>query len=751
MSGLQERLSGIVGGRTAKAMADAFGLNTVEDLLLHLPRRYARRGELTKLGALSVDEHVTVLADVASVTSRPMRGRRGNLLEVVVTDGQDQLALTFFNQQWRKRELQMGRRGLFAGKVGDYRGRLQLTHPDYLLLPTGEDVADGAGEEEAASETQDFLQDYVPVYRATSAMPSWTVARSVALVLQGMAWDEIQDPVPPEVRSRIGLLGLGEAFRSAHRPVDEAEIEAARERLRFDEAWLVQLVLALRRREWESTRAVARPARSGGIVDRFRERLPFELTAGQASVAEDIDADLASEHPMHRLLQGDVGSGKTVVALLAMLRVVDGGGQAVLLAPTEVLAAQHYHSLKQLLGPLVERGLLGGDPQGTGLVLLTGSLNAAARRRTLLDMASGAAGLVVGTHALLSDPVQFADLGLVVVDEQHRFGVEQRAALADKAATGGRSHVLVMTATPIPRTVAMTVFGDLEVSTLREIPSGRAGVVTHVVPALDKPAYVDRMWQRIREEVGEGRQVYIVCPRIDEEPDGDTPTGSVRQSMAAGADAAAPLSSGWTSVVALSQWLQRGPLAGLRLAELHGRMPADDKQTVMSRFAAGGQAEDGIDVLVATTVIEVGVDVPNASVMVVMDSDRYGVSQLHQLRGRVGRGAHPGLCLLHTLAESDGDARARLDAVAKTTDGFALSLVDLEQRREGDVLGAAQSGRLSSLRLLSVLRDEEVIAQARSEAEWLLGQDPHLETHAALLEKVERWRADERAEFAEKS
>jgi ATP-dependent DNA helicase RecG len=437
---------------------------------------------------------------------------------------------------------------------------------------------------------------------------------------------------------------------------------------------------------------------------------------------------------MHRLLQGEVGSGKTVVALRAMLRVVDSGGQAALLAPTEVLAQQHHRSIVGMLGDLAAGGMLGGAADGTQVALLTGSLGAAARKSALLDAASGAAGIVVGTHALLEDKVQFADLGLVVVDEQHRFGVEQRAALTEKAGATP-PHVLVMTATPIPRTVAMTVFGDLETSTLVELPRGRAPIQSNVVPLRDQPGWIDRVWARVREEVDAGRQCYVVCPRID-----DTSKVTDEEPAANGEGPAL------AAVADIAPMLEAGPLSGLRIGVMHGRLPADDKERTMRSFADGE-----IDVLVSTTVIEVGVDVGNATAMVILDADRFGVSQLHQMRGRVGRGGHPGLCLLVTNAEAGTPARERLAAVAATADGFELSRLDLEQRREGDVLGASQSGRRSGLKLLSVIRHEEVIARARVAAERVVADDPALGRHPDLRRALERLRESEQADYLEKA
>ncbi len=1076
MTDLSEPLTRVVGDRTAKVLRDGLGLRTVGDLLRHYPRRYAQRGELTNLDELVVDEHVTVMAEIAKVTRRVMRNRRGSILEVVVTDGRGKLTLTFFNQAWRERQLRPGRRGLFSGKVTLFRGKRQLAHPDYMLV---DDDAD-----ESAAEA--FAHEIIPVYPASAAIPSWKIAQCVRIALDTLG--PVEDPVPKDVRERHGLLELRAALEKIHRPRSHADIAAARLRLKWDEAFVLQVALAQRRAALRQLPAVPRVARPDGLVAAFEERLPFQLTRGQREVCATITRDLAQEHPMHRLLQGEVGSGKaqpldalvltptgfrrmgdirvgdqvvtpsgevtvvtgvfpqgerdvwrvvlsdgsavecdldhlwavdtavrrgpgnprtvlslrqikddlhtargtpkwrlptieapeldcgaerlldpyilgvligagsvgggtlrvttadpelvdvlreyvagacrvreranrprsytivgvrrgcnpladllrdlgvygraarerfvppaylvapvkvrhavlqglldtggtvsrrrgstlgflsaseqlacdvqwlaqslggwaryrpvrknggtyhlvtlrlpagfppfrlgsrvallegrnqrltcgrtiraveyvgrkpvrciavahpdqmyvtdhfapthnTVVALRAMLTVVDAGGQAALLAPTEVLAQQHHRSIVELLGPLAQGGMLGGDERGTKVALLTGSQTARERKQALLDVASGEAGIVVGTHALLQDPVQFFDLGLVVIDEQHRFGVEQRDALRSKA--GQPPHVLVMTATPIPRTVAMTVFGDLEVSTLTELPAGRSPIATYVVPAVEKPQYLERTWARMREEIAAGHQAYVVCPRIGDEE------GAEEDALESALLDGAPRDDGEgngtgrrppLAVLDVAPMLAEGPLRGLRVGVLHGRLPPDEKDEVMRAFAAGE-----IDVLVATTVVEVGVNVPNATVMAVMDADRFGVSQLHQLRGRVGRGRAPGLCLLVTEAAPGTSARARLDAVAATLDGFELSRIDLEQRREGDVLGAAQSGRRSSLRMLAVIRDENVIREARDEATALVEADPDLDHHPELRAALAELLDEERVEYLEKA
>jgi ATP-dependent DNA helicase RecG len=706
-------LKAILGGKTAAVLEKAFGYLTCGDLLHHYPRRHHDRSVLTPLAELREDDYVTVLAEIAKVDMRPMRGRRGTLLEVWVTDGQGRLKLTFFNQAWRAKQLVEGHRGLFAGKVGSFKGTRQLTHPDFQLLDADDDPNDPT-----------LLTGLIPVYPATAALTSWNIAKAIQTMLDVV--DLGDDPIPEAVRNDNGLIGLSQALTWIHRADTREQVAQARERLTFEEAFLLQVVLAQRRMYAALEPATPRAPRSGGLLDAFDAQLPFVLTDGQKQVTEDLMADLAREVPMHRLLQGEVGSGKTVVALRAMLAVVDSGGQAVLLAPTEVLAQQHARSIDALLGALGRQGELGAADEATRVALVTGSMSAPARREALLDIGVGNAGIVVGTHALLENTVQFFDLGLVVIDEQHRFGVEQRDALRTRAPTP--PHVLVMTATPIPRTVAMTVYGDLETSTLRELPAGRQSISTTVVPTGDKPGWMDRVWQRAREEVDEGRQVYVVCPRIDAD---DVDNEAWKEAAA---------------VAEVAPMLADGPLAGLRVESLHGRLPAEVKDDVMRRFAAGS-----VDVLVATTVIEVGVDVANATAMIVLDADRFGISQLHQLRGRIGRGEHPGVCLLVTAAEQGTPARERLDGVASTVDGFELAKLDLEQRREGDVLGASQSGRRSHLRLLRLLRDEDVIAAARDTARAVIEADPLLTDHPALEAAVKELSDGERADYLDKS
>ncbi len=965
VANLDEPLRKVLGDKTAKVLEKGLDLATVGDLLHHYPRRYAHRGELTPLSGLADGEHVTVMAEVVKVQGRTLTRNPGYVLEITVTDGTGQLKLSFFGRKGSYRpekELAPGTRGLFAGKISTYVPRSgnvqrQLNHPQYKVV----------AEKSAEQAAQEWADEIIPIYPSTKGLAIETIGTSVGMVLDQL--DLPADPMPEALLRRRHLIGLREAYEGIHRPKSWDELGRAKARLKWDEAFVVQTALAQRRLAAAALPATPRPPSFGGVLAEFDARLPFELTKGQREVGDEIAADLALEHPMHRLLQGDVGAGKaqpldaevltprgfrrmgdisrgdevitpggevtvvtgvfpqgerdvyrlvfsdgtsvecddehlwavegdgdsrvvatrelrcdllakgewyvprieapeldslqdrpddpyelgvrlgeagregvppgylvapvkerrallrglldagstaggfvsaseqlaedvawlarslggfarcrpaskagywttavalekaerkrieaieyvgrehvqcisvahpgrlyvtdgwtpthnTVVALRAMLQVVDGGGQAALLAPTEVLAQQHYRSITAMLGDLGQAGQIGGAEHATRVALLTGSQGAKTRKAALLDAASGGAGIVVGTHALLQESVQFADLGLVVVDEQHRFGVEQRDALREKTG-GGRPHVLVMTATPIPRTVAMTVFGDLETSVLGQLPAGRSEIKTHVVPP-ERPAFLARTWERIREEAAQGRQIYIVCPRIGEQ-EGDEGDG---QPVEQEPDRRSPL-----GIMELLPRLEE-LLAGLRIGVLHGKLHPDEKDAVMRRFTDGD-----LDVLLATTVIEVGVDVPNATVMVIMDADRFGVSQLHQLRGRVGRGSLHGLCLLVTDAEPGSKARERLDAVASTTDGFRLSRLDLEQRREGDVLGAAQAGRASSLRLLTLQKDEDVIRDAREEATALVEADPELKEHPGLAAVLDTLLDEDRAGFLEK-
>lgn len=717
---LGERLSRLFDPKVTKAF-EPLKIATIGDLLLHLPRRYFSGTELSDLWSLQVGEEVAVMAEVTDVRTYPMSGRgRGGArggppsrLQATITDHRGTLTLAFFGSAplvsyWQK-QLSQGSRGIFAGKVTEFNGTRQLAHPDFVMLDADGRIVGGADRNQQLAEVSQA--PLIGLYPASGKLRTWTIAACIKMTLESLAG--VPDPLPESVRREAGVLDLHDAWRSVHQPQTRDEIDAGRKRLRFDEAFGLQLTMAHRRADAARHGAVPRPPIRGGLLDAFDARLPFELTAGQREVSQEIMTELAQPRPMQRLLQGEVGSGKTVVAIRAMLAVIDGGGQAALLAPTEVLAGQHFRTITTMLGDLAGSGILAGE-HSTDVVLITGSLPAAARRSATARAASGEAGIVVGTHALLSSGVDFAELGLVIVDEQHRFGVEQRAALSAKAAS--RPHVLVMTATPIPRSVAMTVFGDLETSTLRELPAGRAEVSTVVVDTSRHPAWVARAWSRIIEEVSQGRQAYVVAPRISRET-ASTSDGEDLEPPADGDAGAAP-----TAVEELFAELSAGPLSEVAVEMLHGRLATDEKEAVMGRFAAGET-----DVLVATTVIEVGVDVPNASMMVICDADRFGISQLHQLRGRIGRGGYPGVCLLLTAADPDSLAHERLEAVAGTRDGFELAEIDLEQRREGDVLGASQSGVRSSLRLLRVLTDADMIGQARAIADRCITDHPDLD------------------------
>ncbi|WP_328447698.1 ATP-dependent DNA helicase RecG [Streptomyces sp. NBC_00386] len=729
---LEEPLKKALGPATAKVMAEHLGLHTVGDLLHHYPRRYEERGQLTHLADLPLDEHVTVVAQVADArlltfaSSKAPRGK-GQRLEVTITDGSGRLQLVFFGHGVHKphKDLLPGTRAMFSGKASLFNRRLQLAHPAYELLR-------GEGDE-AVESVDSWAGALIPIYPATAKLESWKIAKSVQTVLPSA--QEAVDPLPDSLRDGRGLVALPEALLKIHRPHTKADIHDARARLKWDEAFVLQVALARRRHADGQLPAVARVPAPDGLLTAFDAKLPFTLTEGQRKVSKEIFDGLATEHPMHRLLQGEVGSGKTMVALRAMLAVVDAGGQAAMLAPTEVLAQQHHRSVTEMMGELAEGGMLGGAEHSTKVVLLTGSMGAAGRRQALLDLVTGEAGIVIGTHALIEDKVQFHDLGLVVVDEQHRFGVEQRDALRGKGKQP--PHLLVMTATPIPRTVAMTVFGDLETSVLDQLPAGRSPIASHVVPAADKPHFLTRAWERVREEVENGHQAYVVCPRIGDEDD-DPKKGGKKK--APEDEKRPPL-----AVLDVADQLTKGPLQGLRVEVLHGRMHPDDKDAVMRRFAAGET-----HVLVATTVIEVGVNVPNATAMVIMDADRFGVSQLHQLRGRVGRGSAAGLCLLVSEMPEASPARQRLNAVASTLDGFELSRIDLEQRREGDVLGQAQSGVRSSLRMLAVIEDEEIIAEAREEATAVVAADPDLTGLPGLRVALDALLDEEREQYLDK-
>ena len=675
-----------------------------------------------------------------------------------------QMKLSFFNAWTAAREIREGETMMFSGRVGIYRGEYTLTNPHYALLSKD---ASGADVTDAATAP-------VPVYRAPAKLPTDRISGYMAQLLEKVPLKELEDPVPYTIRRARKVPSLEWTYRALHTPDSEDTWRAAQAQMRYREAFVLQSALA----RLHSVRAAhltqPRPAVEGGLADQLLEVLPYELTEGQQKVGAEIAADLSSESPMNRLLQGDVGSGKTVVALRAMLQVADAGGQSAMLAPTEVLAEQHLRSVLDILGDMAApedtdadgsaevstdgsaevsaEGTSAGsgeEPRRVRVCLLTASMGTRAKRKVRQELADGTAQIVIGTHALLSDEVSFHDLGLVVVDEQHRFGVEQRDGL--RGTDGALPHRLVMTATPIPRTVAMTVFGDLDVSVLDTLPAGRQKISTHVVPLAEKPAWASRLWRRAREEIDAGHQVYVVVPKIGEEGDsleegaaffgasslngagtgaGNSAQGYFGQGGNASSDGKVQL----TSVASMYSYLSaEDALVGVRIGTLHGRMDPTEKTAVMTAFERGE-----IDLLISTTVIEVGVNVPNATLMIIMDADRFGISGLHQLRGRVGRGGYAGTCLLVTRQEEGGVSRERLDAVASTTDGFELSRIDLAQRREGDILGAAQSGSKSTLRFLRALADADIIERAREDARSVVEKDPTLAKHPSLARTIDR-------------
>ena len=712
--GLETALSSVLGDKTAQAFHRVWGYTLVGELLAHYPRRYATRGELTSIAGVPVGEMVTLVAEVVSVSKRTMKARKGSVLEVAITDGTGLVTLTFFNQAWRERDLVPGARGILAGKVGVYRNQRQLAHPDYELFVT---------EELTETQSEEWAKRPIPFYPAGQKIASWQIARSLGVVLDVLEVSE--DPIPEHIRHSEGLMPVAVAWEKIHRPVVEDDWKKARTTLRFHEAFVLQVALVARRNQARSVASL--PRKPGALTKEFLRGLPFTLTADQSEVLAEITADMGSGHPMNRLVQGEVGSGKTVVSLAAMVTVAESGGQTALLAPTEVLAWQHYRSIIASLGPTMAARL---NP-----TLLTGALGAGEKKKALLAAASGSASIVVGTHALLGDKVAFADLGLVVIDEQHRFGVDQRETLRQK---GTHPHVLVLTATPIPRTVAMTVFGDLDVSTIATLPVGRSPIATHLVALADTPGWLPRVWQRLAEEVGAGRQGFVVVPAIA--------PGEPEQELVED-DGQSESPSPLSNVAETLPYVAGLPeFANVSVGAVHGRMSSEDKDAAMKAFASGE-----LDVLVSTTVIEVGIDVPNASMMVVLDADRFGVSQLHQLRGRVGRGEHPGVCLLVTHCEQETPARARLDAVCGTQDGFELSALDLELRSEGDVLGARQSGRRSGLTLLRVATHGELIDRTRQLAEEVLAGDPALSSHPALVADIRRRLDDDTADYLAKN
>ncbi|WP_036354530.1 ATP-dependent DNA helicase RecG [Mycobacterium asiaticum] len=741
MATLDDRLDYLLTDKTIKLLDEEFGICTVGELLRHYPRSYFEGA--SRLGAEDQrpepGEHITIVDVITATATGWMRqkgpkGKPRQWLRITLGSGRGKVTATFFNADYLKRDLTEHTKVMLSGEVGYYKGAMQLTHPAFLLMDKPgknrgtnslRNIADASQAVSGEVAMSEFERRSYPIYPASTKLQSWDIYRCVRQVVDML--DPVADPLPADLRAELGLISEDQALRDIHLAEEPTERERARERLTFDEAVGLQWALVCRRHGELSESGPPAPPRPDGLAAELLRRLPFSLTVGQREVLDVLSDGLASTRPLNRLLQGEVGSGKTIVAVLAMLQLVDAGYQCALLAPTEVLAAQHLRSITDVLGPLAMAGQLGGADNATSVALLTGSMSAAQKKRIRAQIGSGQAGIVVGTHALLQDAVEFHNLGMVVVDEQHRFGVEQRDRLRAKAHAGITPHLLVMTATPIPRTVALTVYGDLETLTLRELPRGRQPINTQVIYAWDKPAWLERAWRRIHEEVAAGRQVYVVAPRIDENDNAGEEGGTKPAITAEG----------------LFQRLRAGELAGLRLALMHGRLSSDEKDAAMAAFRAGE-----VDVLVCTTVIEVGVDVPNATVMLIMDADRFGISQLHQLRGRIGRGEHASLCLLVSWVSPDSPASRRLNAVAATMDGFTLADLDLDERKEGDVLGRNQSGRPITLRLLSLAKHLAYIEAAREFCVRAHGEnpgDPGLNSLAA------HFVTDDRVEYLDKS
>ena len=681
-------------GATKAASLGKMGIRSVLDVLMHYPRRYIDRTKEAKIADLEVGEEAAILVKVKRSTQR-RTGKGKSMVIVTVTDGTASMDVTFFGQPFREKQLQPGLDAVFFGKLELYGGKRKMTNPVVDLI---------------GNRTGRIL----PVYGQSekAGIASWDIARFCEETLRRAG--DFAEPLDEELLDRLDLVARTEAFRAIHMPESMEESAAARKRLVFDELLRVQIELVRRKRELERTAVgIAHVAGDGGgpLVKRFHDVLPYDLTRAQAKTVGEINEDLAKGHPMHRLLQGDVGSGKTVVAVSAMLVAVQGGHQAALMAPTEVLAEQHHLGIKQLLEDFTvpdtdEGNLFGGAGMDRSLRVaqLTNRISAPDRRKILEDMATGNLDIVIGTHSLISEGIEFKSLGVVVIDEQHRFGVEQRAALRDKGAGDAMPDVLVMTATPIPRTAAMTVYGDLDVSVLDELPPGRTPIVTRWAQSdMDELA----VWQQVRDEIAEGRQVYVVCPLIEE-----SEKLEVR------------------SAEETFEELTNGELVGLRVGLLHGRLKSDEKDSVMTQFRAGE-----LDALVSTTVIEVGVDVPNATVMVILDATRFGIAQLHQLRGRVGRGAAKSFCWLVGESKTP-DGEARLEALVRSTDGFELAEVDLDLRGEGTIMGERQKGQ-NDLKLASLRRDREWVVIAREVAIELLDGDPDLVKHELLAEEVD--------------
>lgn len=753
-------LDRVLDARTARTVQRGLGCHTVKELIDHFPRDYMPHNELSEFSDLRDGDYATFIARVVSTDVRELRSKPRRVVDVVVTGAtSDTLTIGFFGGAEAKRRLTPGTVAMFYGKVRTYRNQPTLTNPGFDVLsgPTGEhDPAGHSGYTE--------IGDVVPLYPASAEISSRSILRVIRIVLDQIDFSLWSDPLPENICEAEQLPDLGRAYELVHRPENLEDPEPGWRRFRFTEALLLQGLMDRRRRLAGFQQGVPAPGIEGGRLATFDRQLEFRLTEGQRRCGELISQDLARQFPMNRLLQGEVGSGKTLVALRAMLQVIDSGAQAALVAPTEVLASQHMRSIQRMLGPLADQtrsGLLADDELAEPLriVMLTGSHSTAERRQILLQVASGEADLVIGTHAVLGDKVQFAQLGLAVVDEQHRFGVSQRSALREKHSPV--PHMLVMSATPIPRSVAMTAFGDLELTVLKGLPAGRSPIDTHVVPTVLGRRWQERVWERVAEEVEAGQQVYVVCPKIkgrqrtDDEMNaqllnrfgiGDGSTSSsfsstrpdeavVRTSITR--DQAVEHIRSDASIQGMEETFASHPvLSHLPWGTLHGQLPPREASAVMDSFESGR-----VRVLLATTVVEVGVDVPAATLMVILDAEAFGVSTLHQLRGRIGRGhTSNNQCLLVTRMPTDHPSVQRLHEVAGNSDGMQLALLDLKRRREGDVLGSAQSGAASTLKLLRVIADADLIESAADHIRHLSSRDPEWASAPRLWQAVEEWR-----------
>ena len=735
----EEPLKNIL-GRTAGKLEKKFGIKTPLELLYFFPRRYHELGELTAFSGLILGEEQSVIAQIADSSRRRTRGGKW-MLSLQLSDGENLMDAVFWAKSqhlinWMSSQLQVGQTKLFSGRPSLYRGRLQLSHPSYQEVD--DENLDAASNQAAKVQAQ----RPEPIYPAKAGLPTWTTQKAIAVVLELLKSQPLTDPLPANIRNEQGLLELNVALEQIHRPQTRGHFEQARDRFRYEEAFVLQTALAQRRQELAEDAPILKPV-PGGYSERVSSSLPFSLTDSQQRALADIGKRIASSRPMNVLLQGDVGSGKTVVSLLAMLRAIDGGRQGIFMAPTEVLVHQHFSTLVSLLGKYAQSGgftLRGGE--GVPIYRLTSSMPAAEKRRTLDALKTGQPALIVGTHALLSKRVILTSPGVVVIDEQHKFGVRQRDRL--RQAESGTPHLLVMTATPIPRSVAMTSFGDLDFMTLQGMPPGRAKVETFRVDTTNR-AWTARTWQRAAEEIKAGHRVFVVCPAINPGTQSEEGTTLIENEAAAETTAAAgkePLANVWDTV----NKLRTLPvLDGIEIGMLHGQMGAEEKDRAMADFTSGKTP-----ILVSTTVIEVGVDVPQATMMVIMDADRFGLAQLHQLRGRIGRGKFGGVCLVWSKAQPDTLASSRLDAFTKTTDGFKLASIDLQLRESGNILGDSQSGRASSLKILDLLADEEVISQARKDAKQLVEADPQLKQHQGLQQAISKRISEEEQEFLER-